>query len=56
MQAKQKLLVMVSELKVQESIYRDAHTRLLDAHKKFDEDVRNLYKVCVWKMPSLLPQ
>ena len=36
---------MESELKLQESIYRNAHDKLLDAHKQFDEDVKNLYQV-----------
>ena len=36
---------MESELKLQESIYRDAHGKLLDAHNQFDEDVKNLYQV-----------
>ena len=33
------------ELKLQESIYRDAHHKLVDAHSQFDEDVKNLYQV-----------
>ena len=36
---------MESELKLQESIYHNAHDKLLDAHKQFDEDVKNLYQV-----------
>ena len=37
---------MDSELKLQESIYQDAHTRLLEAHNQFDEEVKGLYQVC----------
>jgi hypothetical protein len=36
---------MESELKLQESIYRKAHDKLLAAHNQFDEDVKNLYQV-----------
>ena len=43
---------MDSELKLQESIYQDAHTRLLEAHNQFDEEVKGLYQVCVWHLAS----
>ena len=36
---------MEGELKQLESIYRDAHTRLVDTHKQFDDEVQTLYKV-----------
>ncbi len=38
---------MESELKLQETIYRDAHDKLLAAHNQFDEDVKNLYQVYI---------
>lgn len=37
------------ELKLQESIYRDAHRKLVDAHSQFDEDVKNLYQVILYR-------
>lgn len=52
---------MESELKLQESIYRDAHGKLMEAHNQFDEDVKNLYQVrihncrCIrWSIKGLL--
>ena len=45
MYGEQKLLTMDSELKLQEAIYREAHTRLVEAHTHFDDEVKALYKV-----------
>ena len=35
----------LSELKQQEDKYREAHTRLVEAHTHFDDEVKALYKV-----------
>ena len=45
MYGKQKLSSLDSELKLQEVIYREAHTRLVEAHTHFDDEVKALYQV-----------
>lgn len=37
--------MLKAELSLQEAVYRDARKKHVDARERFDEDVKELYKV-----------